>query len=183
MAVPPDFTAGQILTAAQMNAVGLWLVKTQTIGTTVSSVTVTGAFSADYDNYVITLTGGAASTSTYLALTLGSANTAYYWGANGFRWDTAASTSAVGNNSTSFGNAMYGNTDSQMGHVQVFNPFNTKRTYMVQHVVPNLTTGVGPLVGGGYLNDNTSYTAFTLTTVTGGATMTGGTIRVYGYRN
>ena len=34
-------------------------------------------------------------------------------------------------------------------------------------------------VTGGYLNDTTSYTAFTITTSTG--TMTGGTIDVYGY--
>jgi hypothetical protein len=42
MATPPDFSSGAVLTAAQMNSVGLWLVKTQTVGTTVSSVAVTG---------------------------------------------------------------------------------------------------------------------------------------------
>jgi hypothetical protein len=33
----------------------------------------------------------------------------------------------------------------------------------------------------GYLNNTTQYTAFTLTAVAG--TLTGGTIRVYGYQN
>jgi hypothetical protein len=42
MATPPDFSSGAVLTAAQMNSVGLWLVKTQTVGTAVSSVAVTG---------------------------------------------------------------------------------------------------------------------------------------------
>ncbi len=46
----PSFSAGDILTAADMNAVGLWLVKTQTVGTAVASVTVTDAFSSTYDN-------------------------------------------------------------------------------------------------------------------------------------
>ena len=32
MATPPDFSVGQVLTAAHMDAVGLWLVKTQTKG-------------------------------------------------------------------------------------------------------------------------------------------------------
>jgi hypothetical protein len=34
---------------------------------------------------------------------------------------------------------------------------------------------------GGFLNNTTSYTAFTFTPSSG--TLTGGTIRVYGYRN
>ena len=39
----------------------LVLVKTQVIGTTVSSVNVTSAFSTTYDNYKITITGGTSS--------------------------------------------------------------------------------------------------------------------------
>ena len=179
----PVFASGDVLNASDMNAVGLWLVKTQTIGTTVSSVTVTGAFSADYDNYRIILTGGAASTSTYLAMTLGSTSTGYYHGTIGTRYDTGASTSGFGSNAASWGNAFYGNSDSMFGSVDVFNPFAAKHTGFTQQVVVNATTGVGPLNGGGYLANTTSYTAFTLTTVTGGATVTGGTIRVYGYRN
>ena len=67
MAIPtlPTFTAGQILTSSVMNDVstignyqGLFWIKSQTIGTGVSSVTVTGAFSSDFDNYLITVSGG-----------------------------------------------------------------------------------------------------------------------------
>lgn len=183
MAVPPDFVAGQVLTAAQMNKIGLWLVKTQTIGTAVSSVTVTGAFSADYDNYRIIITGGVASTSTYMALTLGSTATGYYYGVWGNRYDTGATSQAQATNAASWANAFYGNSDSQFGSVDVFNPFNTKHTGYTQQLVINATTATSVLTGGGYLANTTSYTAFTLTTVTGGATLTGGTIRVYGYRN
>jgi len=183
MATPPDFVAGQVLTAAQMNAIGLWKIKTQTIGTTVSSVTVTGAFSADYDNYLITLTGGVTSAGTYIALSLGSTATGYYFGTIGTRWDTGAQTSTFGTNQASFTNAMYGNTDTTFGYVIIQNPFNTKRTGMLQQTNINLTTTVGVLTGGGYVDNNTSYTAFTLTTVTAASTMTGGIIRVYGYRN
>ena len=183
MAVPPDFVAGQVLTAAQMNAVGLWLVKTQTIGSGVASVTVTDAFSADYTNYRIILTGGAASASSYLALTLGATATGYYFGANGVRWDTGAATSVWGSNQAAFTNAFYGNSDTMNGTVDLFNPNAAKHTIFTQATLLNLTTGVGPLLGGGYLANTTAYTAFTLTTVTGGATMTGGTLYVYGYRD
>jgi hypothetical protein len=46
------WASGEVLTAADLNAyAGLILVKTQTIGTAVSSVTVTGAFSSTFQNY------------------------------------------------------------------------------------------------------------------------------------
>ena len=70
------YTAGEVLTAASLNANfsfvassgGLVLVKTQTIGTTVSSVEVTGAFSSTYDNYKIIVSGGAGSTAAQFGL-------------------------------------------------------------------------------------------------------------------
>ena len=71
----PDFAPGDVLTAADMDAVGLWLVKTQTVGTGVSSVTVTGAFSSTYDNYFVTYTGGTGSTQTPLRIQMGSTTT------------------------------------------------------------------------------------------------------------
>ena len=58
----PVFASGDVLNASDMNGVGLWLVKTQVIGTAVSSVTVTSAFTTDYDQYMITVTGGTFNT-------------------------------------------------------------------------------------------------------------------------
>jgi hypothetical protein len=56
MATPPDFSVGQVLTAAQMNAVGLWLVKTQTIAAGSTDVTVTNAFPDDFDVFIMYFT-------------------------------------------------------------------------------------------------------------------------------
>ena len=64
----PVFASGDVLNASDMNAVGMWLVKTQTIGTAVSSVQVTNAFSTNYRNYLILLDGGVGSTSSDIAL-------------------------------------------------------------------------------------------------------------------
>jgi hypothetical protein len=51
MATPPVFTAGQVLTAAQMNAVGLWKVDSGTFSAVTSVSLPNGTFTADYDNY------------------------------------------------------------------------------------------------------------------------------------
>ena len=176
----PVFSPGDVLNASDMNAVGLWLIKTQTIGTTVSSVTVSDAFSADYDYYHVVTSGGVASTSLTLLLTLGSTTTGYRFSATGHRYDTGASTSDFSASATSFGRAGVGTTDSLSGSWWLQNPFNTKYTVYRTQQIP-LADNQGPLTGGGFLGDTTSYTAFTLTTSTG--TITGGTIRVYGYRN
>jgi hypothetical protein len=50
MATPPVFTAGQVLTAAQMNAVGLWKI-TQNSFTAASTVNVDDCFTSDFVNY------------------------------------------------------------------------------------------------------------------------------------
>lgn len=160
----------------------LILISSTTIGTAVSSVTVSSAFSATYDNYLVLVTGGVASASTYLALTLGATATGYYFGVDGVAYDTGNVTKNFGSNTTSWTNAAYGNADNLFGVIQIMQPFNAKQTMFTQQTILN-TTGVGPLWGGGYLANTTSYTAFTLTTVTGGATITGGTVRVYGYQN
>ena len=55
MAVPPVFVAGQVLTAAQMNAVGLWQVKAKTSFTAATSVTVDNVFTSDYQDYLLLL--------------------------------------------------------------------------------------------------------------------------------
>ena len=52
MATPPDFSVGQVLTAAQMNAVGLWKVGTLTVTNATSGFTDT-AFTSDFKNYRI----------------------------------------------------------------------------------------------------------------------------------
>lgn len=181
MATPPDFVAGQVLTAAQMNAVGLWLVKKETIGTAVTSVAVSGAFSADYDNYLVLVSGGVASTTNTLNLTLGATASGYYY--SGIKLASYAAASITGDNAqntTSFPGAGQGTTASLNGRFELFQPFATKNTHILYGTAASTGTGQFHLRGG-YLADTTSYTAFTLTTSTG--TMTGGTVYVYGYRD
>lgn len=176
----PVFASGDVLNASDMNAVGMWLVKTQTIGTAVSSVQVTSAFSTNYRNYLILLDGGVGSTSSDIVLTLGSASTAYY---SSLFYNTYSSGTLIGFNFSNTANFPYvgqATTNKIIVAAKLFGPFETNRTSMSSRVVQTTTTGLSGIAGG-FLNDATSYTSFTLTPSSG--TLTGGVIRVYGFQN
>jgi hypothetical protein len=156
----------------------LTLIKKQTIGTTVSSVTVTDAFSATYNNYLIHVSGGVSSTTNYWNLTLGATATGYYR----FYVFGAYNSNSVGGsaaqNATSIVEAIYGATGGSNGVIELMSPFATTRTGIYTKTAANDTARAFTNLGG-YLDNATSYTAFTLTANTG--TFTGGTIAVYGY--
>jgi hypothetical protein len=154
---------------------GLRLVKKQTIGSAVSSVTVTSAFSATYDNYIIKVSGGANSSfAQRLSLTLGSINTGYYAAFPYLTFANAFATGSYSNNSV-FAFAGIATTNGMTAHIDVLNPFLAMRTMFMADYFDN--SGAGRLTG--FVDSSTSQTAFTLTTTAG--TMTGGTIYVYGY--
>ena len=176
----PVFASGDVLTATDMNGVGLWLVKTQTIGTAVSSVTVTGAFSADYDNYKIIVSGGVGSTSSSLGIRLSASATGYYAGLLYGSYSGATASFLGVNNGVSFTYSGVGTTNSLAANIELLNPFATKVTGISNPYIDTATTGAAGTVSG-FHNSATSHTAFTL--LVGSGTITGGTIKVYGYRN
>ena len=175
------YTAGEVLTASSLNANfaaagALKLVKTQTIGTGVASVAVTDAFSATYDNYKIVVSGGVGSTANLFSMVLGASATGYY----------SATLYAAYNNSPAADSTSNGVKWLNIGNIDttaisvimdINNPFLTKNT--------SFTCSVARTTFGGQTNglhvSSTSFTGFTLTPDAG--TLTGGTIRVYGYAN
>ena len=160
---------------------GLNLISTTTIGSAVASVTVTGAFSSTYDNYLISYNLDTLASFASIRLALGS-NTSYRGniifmadGSSNVNGDTfnPATTIFLG----------YGTTDGGGGQAFLFNPNKSKKTV----VLGGNTSFVAP--GGAnnkvialafYDDATTAHTEFTLSA---GANMTGGTIRVYGYKN
>jgi hypothetical protein len=161
-----------------VNTSGLQLIKTQTIGSAVASVTVTDAFSATYDNYKIVINGGAASATNVMRMTLGSTATGYYYGGK-VRVYSGSDLNIEGSNAA-FWYTAEGATGGLSGDIELRNPFLADETTFSTTITPPRTDAYW-LAGGGYLANTTSYTAFTLTASNG--TWTGGTIRVYGYRN
>ena len=177
MATPPTFSSGAVLTAAQMNSVGMWLVKTQTIGSAVASVTVTDAFSSDYDNYLITVSGGAATTDSNIAFRLGASATAYSGSLIYSTYTIATLALAQDNNAAFFNFAGSAGTNGLQFTATVLGPNLAKHT--------GISSGyIGNLSGGNYNGIHkatTQHTSFLLAASAG--TWTGGTIKVYGMRN
>jgi hypothetical protein len=179
------YTAGEVLTAASLNANfaaagALTLIKSQTIGSAVASVTVTGAFSSTYENYLVTVNGGVSSTNNFGALTLGATSTGYYY------WEVYGNYSAStvlgtnGQNTASIPDIISGTVDNLMGAFDIYNPNLAKNTHVISKASSARTGGGGAMVFG-YVANTTQYTAFTLTP--GSGNWTGGTVRVYGYQN
>ena len=176
MATPPDFTSGSVLTAAQMNAVGLWLVKTQAVGTGVSSVTVTGAFTSDYDSYKIIYDGGVGSTFVTIAMTLGASATGYNMSLPYVTYGAAVAAGTSVLNAVSFALMGAGDTNYLGLDVDVLSPNLARFTRVQGAYIANNESGSYT----GIHKVATAYTDFSL--IIAGGTITGGTIRVYGYR-
>jgi len=158
---------------------GLVLLKTHTIGTAVSIVTVSDAFCATYDNYQIMVSGGAATVTGALNLRLGATTTGYYTGSSRTVY-TGGGQSLNTSNGSSFTFAGNVSSNGINGTIQVLGPQLAIRTVFSSQSGSTITNEVSQF-GGGFLNDATQYTAFTLLPDSG--TFTGGTIRVYGFAN
>jgi hypothetical protein len=176
------FTTGEVLTASDTNTYlansGLVYVKSQTVGTTVSSVTVSSAFSTTYDAYQVIWSGGGQSADTSINLVLGSTVTGYYGNYTYATYSSTAVASLADNNGTKF--QVVGGGDPYNGASAMFilnNPFLSKQTYVT---APGAVFSTSNGTYNGRLANATSYTAFTIAPTSG--TMTGGTIVVYGFR-
>ncbi len=157
----------------------LVLISATTIGSAVSTVTVTGAFSSTYENYKIVVSGGAGSTLNNIAMQLGATTTGYYGAFVRYNYDGTAAIS-TDNNAASFTRFGQMNTNGLLGVCDLIGPNLAKNTFLHGGAAyASTTNGAGSY--NAFLNDTTQYTAFTLAPPTG--TMTGGTIRVYGYAN
>jgi hypothetical protein len=181
------YTAGQVLTAASLNANlsfaasspagGLTLIKTQTIGSAVGSVTVSDAFSTTYDSYKIILSGGVGSaTSEVIFFTLGATAAGYYSARTGRTWGNTDGGNALSNGAYWYAGGI--TTSALSLNMDLFNPFIADQTWFAASYVYINTSGQ-TMNGGGILDNTTSYTAFTM--APGSGTFTGGTIYVYGY--
>ena len=171
-------TAWVIPNSPAQNPQGLELIKTQTIGSGVGSVTVSDAFSATYDNYKIVMNStGTASHS--IDIKFGSSVTGYY-GVLAYAAYTDAAISMASRNNTAQMNwvgGCSGASQASIANLDVMNPFVATNTRVVNGAYAD-NTAYGTMQGEHKVA--ASYTSFILTT--NGGTLTGGTISVYGYR-
>lgn len=181
MTVPPDFVSGDILTAAQMNLAGSWVVKRDTITAGSSSHIITGAFNADYTNYLILITGlyvaaGTPNITGQLRIGASTAATTYFWGGTNSNY-TVRTDENSGGTTTSWKLGQASTTVANHFAVQVFRPFDAAVTTFYS----NSASTVAAFQIGGYHNQATSYDQFVITPAS--STLSGGTITVIGYRD
>lgn len=175
----PVFASGDVLNASDMNGVGLWLVKSQVVGSGVASVTVPNAFSADYDSYRITFQGGTASAGTSITFQFSGITSASYqmYGYYGL-WGTAVLNPYSPVSTTYWTDWTPSSTTSYAWQGDIHNPF-LNIAKMGRVTSWSSTGNIHELSL--RCTSTASATGFVLTPLSG--TMTGGTIRVYGYRN
>ena len=156
---------------------GLVFITAQTIGSAVSSVPVPDVFSSTYDNYKIMLSGGTGSVNDDdIAMILGATTAGYFAAYTGASY-AAVSTINGNNNVSSWTRVGSVFTDGLYLDIDLLGPNLAKRTRI--NGVAVYENNARPF--GGVLKNTTVYTAFTITPASG--TLTGGTIRVYGYQN
>ena len=184
MTTPPTFVTGQVLTAAQMNTIGMHLIKSQSVSAGVSSVSVNDVFSADYDRYRIhfKLNGSSAGSYAHFRLRVAGADLT---GSNYYRMGTYAVFSGAwaaynAGPTTSFQIVgQWGSSTASTCIMEIVDPYLTARTGWFAQ-----TNDVGG--GAGYFQQGladvtTSYTGFTC--YPNGGTFNAGSIKVYGYRD
>ena len=156
---------------------GLVLISSTTIGSAVSSVTVSNAFSATYDNYKIIISGGTCSGSeTDLQLTLGSQVSGYKSQQAVYQYNTSNPIFLAPTTQVPIGRA---DVDGLTADATLISPNLAKHTFI--HSACGSDTFATTVFATS--NSNTQFTAFTVTIGISGGTMTGGTIKVYGYKN
>lgn len=160
------------------NKTGLIFLKSQVVGTGVTSVTVSAAFSTYFDNYRIIYMGGSASTFCDLWLRLGATATGYYMGGSYTAYNAGAVTAVSTGLANQWSYAGIGDPSGNALSVDVFQPYLADQSGIASAFFSLGNTRVGGSVYG-VLNNTTSYTAFTILASAG--TLTGGTIRLYGY--
>jgi hypothetical protein len=174
------FTTGELLTTSDTNTYlnngGLVYVTSTTVGSAVSSVTISNCFSSTYDAYRIIIQGNTATNLDWLKLTLsGSTGSTYAHSIFGNVWGSAATTTTSVNNAAS----SYIGTHDTIHYsisLEIVDPFAAKQTSYYSQGASNAYYSSCQ----GRDSNAASSTGFTLTPNAG--TISGGTIAVYGYR-
>jgi hypothetical protein len=182
----PDFSPGEVLTAAAMDSIGMW--KTASVSATSGSlVDVANCFSSDYDSYKIVISDFRANTvvgaDVQLLLNGVPVTTGYYWMyVNGTYSTTSTYNQQGAANSNIFSSvAICAGASAGGGSFELYNPnLPTFTTMNMTRIDPRVApTGSGGS-GMGYLANSTQYNGVRILAT--GATITSLKVVVYGYR-
>ena len=180
MATPPDFSSGAVLTAAQMNSVGLWKITSVSV-TSGNLISVSNCFTSDYTNYRIVISNLKSTGNVSLSMQLqasGSPSSAGYQYGHAFIIFGTAAWNVVSVTSSSSWVAP-GNTNTNPpsnGSIDIYQPQVNQRTGMIAQY----QSFDAAIFASGAHNDGTNiYDGFRFTS---SGTFTSGTVTVYGYK-
>ena len=175
----PDFSPGEVLTAAAMDQVGLWLVKTQTFSA--ASPDITAVFSANYEHYVAVLRCTSSLTGQYTNCQLinGTTPKTTNYSRAGLVSTTGGALGADSGGTGQDGWRIAGQSSTGIyATMHFYRPFSTAETgYKVEASYNGNYYALG-----GIQTESYSATGFRILASGNAATYTG-TVRVYGYRN
>ena len=159
---------------------GLTFIKSVTVGSGVSSVTVSNAFSSSFQNYKIIIDGvDSTVANNTMQFNFDGSTTGYYWAGWYRNFANTVGTFSGASNGASWPIGYTSTSESTYCSFEVFHPYDsTRRAHY------SFMPGAGNdfvLSGGGQHANVSSFTGFRI--VGGNGTMTGGTIRVYGYND
>jgi hypothetical protein len=195
MATPPDFSVGQVLTSAQMNAVGLWKMIPTSATTTgagssatvdadgnvtivgnAATLTINACFTSDYRCYKILIQGIDCSTGFGNLFQLQMANTNNHIGSMYSDLYTGGISAFYRNNVVNVANIGFCSPDTDLNITfDIINPQLAQRTSWHGF---SYTAGLANWFSGQY-NLTTQFTNITFVAAAG--TFTGGRISILGY--
>lgn len=180
----PSFSAGEVLRAQDMNAVGMWHLGTYTLSSTATQIN--SIFTSDYDNYRLVFSNVSISSADTMTLRLVAGttpNTSFTYNATRFNVTSGAAFSGqvyAGANYWFF-NTVGSPGVASSGTVEIYNPKSTAITNFN-------AVGSDPRAGGdwirqsaGFFNATTSFDGIWISSLNGGLTLSGN-VSVYGYR-
>jgi len=174
----PTFIAGEVLTATEINKVGLWKIADYTSTAGSGTITCAAAFSADYEMYRILIRGGSTSATANVRFAFSGITSGYY-DATIYGTYAGAAPLTVGNaNQAQWDRVANGTTTGVSGAFDVFVAADQK---WFGSVMPSIITTGSAMFSAGYNTSTSAATGFTLTTSTG--TFNADVkITVYGYK-
>ena len=171
----PSFTTGEVLTAADMNAVGMWLIKTATVTNAADSGTTwDNVFTSDYSTYVLHIASMNAHTAgsipqiqfRYAGPTTQAA--AYYSGIQGITYLGGETTVFRNNQGMGYLGIACDATSNGSG-VVTFNRLSANPNYVCQF---NDYQNLNWSSGGGTCTTSRTYTGFLLSMSAGNISVT-----------
>jgi hypothetical protein len=182
----PDFSPGEVLTAAAMDSIGLWKVASGSLST--ATTDFVGCFTSDYRDYRIVISNVAFSGTGDLFFRMLSASTPatgsdYFWAVNGLTIaNTASSSAGSGQTLTYTGVSNTGANNLQIGNavIDMHGPQLAQRTVNTSQAA-GVITDYYHRTGMSAHNLTTAYDGIRF--LTNSAVTVTGNVTIYGYRN